>query len=109
MDANKYSYRILWLEKDKKFVGLCAEFPSLSWLADDQGEALGGIVEIVKDCISDMEQNGEDIPEPISLRHYSGRFIVRTTPDMHRQLVLQANEAGISLNRYVNSILAGAE
>lgn len=109
MDANKYSYRILWSEEDKEFVGLCAEFPSLSWLADDQGEALRGIVELVKDCISDMEQNGETIPEPISLRHYSGRFVVRTTPDLHRQLVLLASEAGVSLNRYVNSVLAGAE
>lgn len=105
MDANKYAYRIIWSEEDNEFVGLCAEFPSLSWLAHDQDEALRRIVELVKGCIADMEQNGEEIPEPISLRHYSGRFVVRTTPDMHRQLVLQASEAGVSLNRYVNSVL----
>lgn len=109
MDANKYSYRILWSEEDKEFVGLCAEFPSLSWLAGDQGEALRGITELVKDCIADMELNGEAIPEPISLQRYSGRFVVRTTPELHRQLALLAREAGVSLNRYVNSVLAGAE
>lgn len=105
MDANKYSYRILWSEEDKEYIGLCAEFPSLSWLADDQVEALRGIVELVKNCIADMEQNGETIPEPISSRNYSGRFVVRTTPDMHRQLVILASEAGVSLNRYINSRL----
>lgn len=109
MDANKYSYRILWSEEDKEFVGLCAEFPTLSWLANDQSEALRGITELVKDCITDMKQNGEALPEPISLRHYSGRFVVRTTPDLHRQLTLLASEAGVSLNRYVNHVLAGAE
>ena len=105
MNANKYSYRIIWSEEDQAFVGLCAEFPSLSWLADNQSEALQGIVGLVKDCVADMIQNGEAIPEPISLRHYSGRFVVRTTPDMHRQLAMMASEAGVSLNRYVNSRL----
>lgn len=88
MDANKYAYRIIWSEEDKEFVGLCAEFPSLSRLAKDQESALHGIVEMVKDAIADMKQNGEEIPEPIPLRHYSGHFIVRTTPDVHRQLTL---------------------
>lgn len=109
MDANKYSYRVFWSEEDQEFVGLCAEFPSLSWLAKDQITSLQGIVDLVKDSIADMEQNGEKIPEPISLRHYSGRFVVRTTPNMHRQLALSAREAGVSLNRYVNSVLGGVE
>ncbi len=45
---------------------------------------------------------GEKIPEPNSLRHNSGRFVVRTTPDMRRHLALAACEAGVGLNRYVN-------
>lgn len=105
MDANKYAYRIVWSEEDGEFVGLCAEFPSLSWLGKDQDSALHGIVELVKDSISDMEQNGEKIPEPISLRPYSGKFVVRTTPELHRQLALSASEAGVSMNRYINSML----
>lgn len=105
MDANKYCYRIIWSEEDNEFVGLCAEFPGLSWLADNQADALRGIVDLVKDSLSDMEQNGEKIPEPISLRNYSGHFVVRTTPDMHRKLAMLANEAGVSLNRYVNGLM----
>ena len=58
MDANKYSYRVIWSEEDQEFVGLCAEFPGLSWLAKDQVASLQGIVDLVKDSIADMEQNG---------------------------------------------------
>lgn len=108
MDANKYSYRIIWSEEDKEFIGLCVEFPSLSWLADNQLAALQGIVNLVEDTISDMEQNGEKIPQPFSQRNFSGRFIIRTTPDLHRQLALAASESGVSLNRYVNGVLGGA-
>lgn len=27
-----YTYRVIWSEEDEEYVGLCAEFPSLSWL-----------------------------------------------------------------------------
>lgn len=27
-----YAYRLLWSTEDSEYVGLCAEFPSLSWL-----------------------------------------------------------------------------
>lgn len=105
MNAEKYTYRVIWSEDDKEYLGLCAEFPSLSWLAGSQGEALAGIVEVVREVLEDMEANNEEIPEPLSLRSYSGNFMVRTTPETHRRLAVSAQEAGVSLNRYINSLL----
>lgn len=105
MDAHKYTYRVIWSEEDGEFVGLCAEFPSLSWLASTQVDALSGIVNLVKDVLADMAEQGEDIPRPLSLRSFSGRFVVRTTPETHRRLAIHAEEAGVSLNRYINSML----
>ena len=35
-----YSYRVIWLEEDKEYVGLCTEFSSLSWLANSPEDAL---------------------------------------------------------------------
>lgn len=104
--ANKYTYRVTWSEEDQEFVGLCTEFPSLSWLADKQNDALSGIIDLVAGIIEDMQANGEEIPAPLALRKYSGQFMVRTTPEVHRQLVIRSAEAGVSLNRYVNSCLA---
>ena len=105
MDSKQYAYRVIWSEEDREFVGLCAEFPGLSWLAESQEEALRGIVSLVRDILDDMEQAGEKIPAPFSLQKFSGRFQVRTTPETHRRLALQAAEAGVSLNRLINSKL----
>ncbi len=105
MNSKQYAYRVIWSEEDQEFVGLCAEFPSLSWLEKDQEAALRGIVALVKDTVADMEGNGEKIPAPLALQRYSGKFQVRTTPEMHRQLAMQAAEAGVSLNRFINSRL----
>jgi len=106
-DVRHYAYRVLWSEEDQEFIGLCAEFPSLSWLAEDQSAALAGIVKVVKEAVADMAKNGEEIPEPLSKRKYSGNINLRTTPDVHRDLLLSAAECGVSLNRYINSLVTG--
>ena len=94
-----YTYRVTWSEDDKEYVGLCAEFPSLSWLTKTHEGALRGIRKVVADIIADMKENGENIPEPIADRNYSGKFMVRVPPEAHRKLAIQAAEAGVSLNR----------
>ena len=107
MNARHYAYRVLWSEQDQEFVGLCAEFPSLSWLDRDQAQALAGIVRLVQDVVRDMEADGEAVPEPLSLKHYSGKISLRTTPETHRALALSAAEQGVSLNRHINALISG--
>ncbi len=49
-----YTYRVTWSAEDKEYVGLCAEFPSLSWLAESPEAALGGIRGVVADVVKDL-------------------------------------------------------
>jgi predicted HicB family RNase H-like nuclease len=100
-----YTYRITWSEDDQQHVGLCAEFPSLSWLEQTPEAALAGIRKLVQRCVADMKKNGEALPEAFALRHYSGKFMVRVPPEVHRTLSIQAAEAGVSLNRLIASKL----
>ena len=101
-----YTYRVVWSKEDGEYVGLCTEFPSLSWLAESMNDALHGIAKLVRDVISDMQANGELIPEPLAEKHYSGKFQVRVPPQQHRMLAIRAAEEGVSLNRYVSAKLA---
>jgi predicted HicB family RNase H-like nuclease len=87
-------------------VGLCAELPSLSWLARTPEAAMKGIRKLVSQVVADMIQNKEPIPDPIATKHFSGKFIVRVPPDVHRQLAIQAAEAGVSLNRLASAKLS---
>ena len=103
---DKYTYRITWSEEDNEYVGLCAEFPSLSWLAKTPEKALSGIRKVVAEVIFDMIENNEKIPEPIAGKHYSGKFMVRIPPNVHRRLAIQAAESGVSLNRIASSKLS---
>lgn len=103
--SDRYTYKIIWSEEDKEYVGLCVEFPGLSWLAGKAELALKGIREVVEDVINDMKESGESPPDPLSCRKFSGKFVVRIPPNVHRRLAIQAAEEGISLNRLVSEKL----
>ena len=103
---DRYTYRVTWSEEDHEHVGLCAEFPSLSWLEKTPEQSLAGIRRLVQQTVADLRKNDEEVPEPIAMKSYSGKFMVRVPPETHRQLVLQAAESGVSLNRLVSSKLS---
>ncbi len=103
---DRYTYRVTWSEDDKEYIGLCSEFPSLSWLSSTHEAALKGIRKIVQNIIEDMLNNKESVPEPMSCKKYSGNFMVRIPPNIHRKLAIQAAEAGVSLNRLTSSKLS---
>ena len=62
MNINHYIYRVTWSSDDNEYVGLCAEFRSLSWLAPSPQMALSGIRKVVADVVEGMTASGESIP-----------------------------------------------
>lgn len=52
--TDHHTYKIAWSAEDGEYVATCAEFPSLSWLADDALSELSGLVEIIKDYSDQM-------------------------------------------------------
>ena len=103
--TDHYTYRVTWSAEDGEHRGLCAEFPSLSWLAPTPETALAGVLSTVADVVADMQAQGEDVPVPIAERRCSGEFRVRIPPEQHRRLAMQAHEQGVSLNLLVSSKL----
>jgi predicted HicB family RNase H-like nuclease len=106
MNIKHYTYRVTWSTEDGEHVALCAEFPSLSWLAKTPEAALKGIQKVVADVVTDMQARSEAVPEPLAEKHYSGEFRVRIPPQLHRALALTAAEQGVSLNRLASAKLA---
>ena len=103
--TDHYTYRVTWSAEDDEYVGLCAEFPLLSWLAPTPEEAFSGIRQVVSDCLVDMQTTNETPPVPMADRTYSGKFMVRVPSETHRTLAMRAAEEGVSLNRLVSARL----
>lgn len=96
-----YAYRVMWSAQDQEFVATCAEFPFRSWLDADQVAALRGLEQLVTDVVADLEAEGEVVPPPPAERNFSGQLNLRLGSDLHRQVALEAAEAGIGINSYV--------
>lgn len=107
-DVRRYSYRVSWSPEDDEYVATVLEFPSLSWLDQDQAEALEGLVQVVGGVVDDMLAAGEDVPQPFTERSYSGTIYVRTSTEVHRRLVMEAAENHVSLNQLAVQRLASA-
>lgn len=106
LENDRYTYRVTWSDEDSEYVGLCAEFPSISWLSKSPEAALRGIRKVVSDAVADMNKDGEEAPKPIAARKYSGKFVIRVPPELHRELALQAAESGVSLNCWASTKLS---
>jgi len=104
--AKNYTYRVVWSPDDGEHVGLCTEFPSLSWLDADPAKALAGIMDVVEHVVAEMVGSGEPVPEALSTKKYSGNIAARVTPLVHRRLAMEAAEKGISMNRLISVKLA---
>ena len=49
-----------------------------------------------------MAKDGEEPPEPISIRKYQGKISLRIPPDQHRELAMEAAEQDVSINRLIS-------
>jgi len=55
----------------------------------------------IDDYLEFCAERGEDPSKP-----YSGRFVVRINPELHKSIAIEAKARGKSLNALVNEILS---
>lgn len=105
-NTRDYIYSVVWSEEDDAYIGRVLEFPSLAAHGSTQAKALSEIRTVVQHAFEDLLDSGEDVPEPLNNRRYSGKLNVRLPKYLHRQLVIEAADEGISLNQLISTRLA---
>lgn len=99
--ASDYQYTVGWSEEDQVYIGRVAEFSSLTGHGDTLEEALREISLAVEGSLEDLAESGEPTPKPFSRRSYSGRLNLRMSEHQHRQLAIEAQHQGVSLNQWI--------
>ncbi len=98
--ASKYIKFVEWSDEDNLFVGRCPELFFGGVHGNDPTKVYQELSSIVEDHIQDILK--EKIPPPHKKRRaYSGKFVLRLDPQLHRAISLKAEDKGISLNQYV--------
>ena len=98
------------MDGEEWYVAYCNEFglPACHGIGNTQSEALNSFMEEKRFFIDFLYEKGEPIPEVISdeTGAFRGVFTVRTSSWLHRQLSLEADNQGISLNSLIIQLLS---
>jgi len=105
--VDRYTYRAESSPGRDEYLGLCMEFPYLKRRAPTAPQAVAAIEEAVKEYVDGLRVCGETPPTPITDRNYSGTFVVRTSPELHGRLALEAAEQRVSMNQWIVQKLSG--
>ena len=100
--------RELVREDDGTWFARILELPGCMTVGETQQEALGMLDDAMAAWLRVKIDGHEAIPEPAVSDDFSGRFVVRVTRSLHRDLVRAAERNGVSLNLFVATTLAQA-
>ncbi len=102
---NHYTYRTEWSIEDNCFVARAMEFPLLSAFGVTRTEAESELDLVIEDVLKWIEEDGEPIPEPVTLKEYKGNILLRIPPATHRNIAVMALNEGVSANQYITSLI----
>lgn len=107
--AARFTKFVEWSAKDRCFIGRC---PSLFWggvHGSDEAKVYAELCEAAEEWVELLHKGGEALPpSEVDRRKYSGKFVLRVEPSIHRRLALKALAEGESLNSYCAKTLAKA-
>jgi antitoxin HicB len=95
-----------WDDGDGAYwVARVVELPYCAIHGDTAEQALEEIKTVKREWLETSIELGNQIPEPAS-REYSGQIRLRLAPTLHKLLSERANIEDVSLNQYMNTLLA---
>ena len=101
----KYMVHVKWSEEDNAYVAEVPELPGCATHGSTYETAIKNAQDAIASWIEGAKENRYPIPEPLATKKFSGKFITRIDPELHRILALKAKELGKTLNGLIQELL----
>jgi predicted HicB family RNase H-like nuclease len=98
--AARYTKYVEWSDEDDCFVGRCPELMAGGVHGKDEAKVYAELCEAAEEWIELLQKDGAALPRPLAGKEFSGKFVLRVEPALHRRLAAKAHAAGESLNSY---------
>jgi predicted HicB family RNase H-like nuclease len=105
--SDRYLKLVAWSEDDGCYVGSVPGWIGACCHGRDEAEVYRDVCRVLDEWIEIYQKEGRPLPPPTN-RRYSGRFVLRTGPEMHRALAVRALQDSESLNTFVVKTLKNA-
>jgi len=97
--AARYAKFVEWSDEDECFIGRCPELMLGGVHGSDEARVYAELCEAVEEMIGLLHEDGHKLPEALA-KEFSGKFVLRVEPALHRRLAAKALAAGESLNSF---------
>lgn len=104
--ARRYLKLVEWSDKDDRFVGSAPPIIGPCCHGKTEAEVMAQLTPIVEEWVRVLQKDGHPLPAGTAGKKYSGQFVVRVAPELHKKASLKALARGESLNQYVAAALA---
>ena len=98
--AGRYAKFVEWSDEDQCFIGRCPELALGGVHGTDEAKVYAELCEAVEEWVDLLHKDKIPLPDPLKLKSFSGKFVLRVEPAIHRRLAAKALAAGESLNSY---------
>jgi predicted HicB family RNase H-like nuclease len=102
-----YVKLVEWSDEDQCYIGSAPPLIGQCCHGKNETAVYKELCQIVSEWIAIYEKDGKPLPAPTANREYSGKFMLRLDPQLHKYLALRAMQAGESLNGFVMKKLQG--
>ncbi len=106
--ARRYLKLVEWSDADGCFVGSAPPIIGPCCHGQSESKVMAQLSVIVEEWIETMLADGHPLPDVTAGKKYSGQFVVRVAPELHKKASLKALARGESLNQFVAATLAEA-
>ena len=103
---SKHSTIIQWSEEDEAYIAFVPELSGLSAFGSSPEEAARELSLAKEAYLVVLVEDKEEIPEPETLKPFSGQTRVRLPKSLHASLAYQARQQGVSLNTHIVCLLS---
>lgn len=102
---DRYLKIVEWSEEDGSYVGRCPELMFGGVHGKDEKKVFAELCQVIDEWVAKAKADGEELPDGIAGKKYSGKFNLRLGAPLHERLALSALKEGKSLNNYVAEVL----
>ncbi len=106
IQAFEYQVNIAFDPQDGLFVARVPELENCHSHGNSPEEALSHAKEAIELWIETAREKKIPIPEPMSQRKFSGKFVVRSEEGLHASLAREALRSGKSMNELVVELIS---
>ena len=98
--AGRYLKIVEWSDEDQCYIGTCPELFGGGIHGNEETKVFQQLSEAVEDVLASKLKHRDPLPQPILRQKFSGKFVLRLNPALHKAIAIHAFKHGESINSY---------